>query len=137
MPTAMNAIQKSPSNVRSELKRLGFFHATGLLWVEVTHDEEGEIQASHDDLGRWGHIGDWTFAVLENGEVWFVFGEADREIRDLLSNRKICPRGRGARNPFGNDHIDVTHILLYADHVASRIRDPYSAHYVDPTPRPR
>jgi len=128
MPNTVSTV-RSPNEVRRELKRLGFFHATGLPWIEAVHDEEGEIQASRQHFGYWGSDDRWTVAVLKNGEVWLLKGEIDNETKVLL--HKICPHGRGASVPCGDGKI------IDADHVADRVRDPYSYcnGYADPTPR--
>ncbi len=123
--------QKSPSAVRSELKRLGFWHATGLPWIDAIHDEEGQIQAHHQHIGHWGCDGKWTVAVLTNGEVWLAKnGEPNEECKKFL--RKACPNGRGADIPF------VDRRLIDPDHVAERVFDPYSFcdGYADPDPKP-
>lgn len=130
MSTTTVKTAKSPNEVRRELKRLGFFHATGLPWIEAEHDEEGHIQAYHQHLGCWGSNNRWTVAVLSNGEVWMLKGEPNNEHKKLL--RKICSKGRGASTPCGEAQI------IDAEHIADRVRDPYSFcnGYADPEPHP-
>jgi len=129
MPTATTA--RSPSRVRAELKRMGFFHATGLPWIEAEEDREGHIQARKQDYGYWGSDGRWIVAVLTNGEIWFCKTDSPSdECKKFL--KQFCPKGRGAHIPCTNRRI------LDADHVAERIFDPYSfcGGYANPEPKP-
>lgn len=140
--SAMVTAAKSPKEVRRELKRLGFFHATGLPWLEAINDEEGQIQASRIGLGYWGFNSKWTAVVLVNGEVWLLKGEPSEECHNYLTRippLKSLPNGHRPVNlativPFFEDD----HRIIDADHVADRVRDPYSCcnGYADPDPRP-
>ncbi|MCX6721457.1 MAG: hypothetical protein NT026_02555 [Candidatus Staskawiczbacteria bacterium] len=129
MPTTTVTTARTAKEKRAELKRLGFFHVTGLTWIDALQDEEGEIQAPSHQLCHWGNNAKWTVAVLENGEVWLMYGEPDDEIWAIL--RKLCPRGRGAFVPCDDDRT------IYPEHAAARFRDPYYSGHADPTPRPR
>lgn len=128
MPT-IRATARAPVQVRRELKRVGFWHATGLTWLEVINDEQGEIQALRQYLGHWGYDGKWTIAVLKNGEVWLLYGEPDNEVRALL--HRVCPKGRSALI------ICPDGWIIDPEHMAARFRDPYSNIFADPSPRPR
>jgi len=128
----VKAISRSPSRVRAELKRFGFFHATGLPWIEAMHEEEGQIQAPVNELGSWGHDDKWTIVILKNGEVWLCKnnGEVPDEFRIFI--REICPRGRGAIISCRDGRI------LCAEHVAERFFNPYAFcnGHADPVPKP-
>lgn len=122
----MSVITKTPKETKHELKRLGFSHATGLQWLEEKHNRQGEIQAPFNAPGRWVCDERWTFAFLNNGEVWIVQGKPNPEIRDLL--RRICPKGRYCQS-FLPDGWKID-----SDHMGSRYRDPYSDTFGDPLP---
>jgi hypothetical protein len=123
---------RSSKKERAELKRLGFFHATGLPWITVHEEEEtGNIQANKQHLGCWGFDGQWAVAVLKNGEVWLRKNcELPDEHRKVLN--QLCPHGRSAPIPSTN------HRIIAADNVAERVSDPNSFcdGYADPEPKP-
>lgn len=120
-------------NSRSELKRIGFFHATGLVIFNGQTDEEFPIQARRRELGCWGYNDYWIVAVLEDGEIWLRASteSPDDEIRNVL--RRLCPKGRGASVPFS------THEIISFYQLALRIANPHDNcdNCADPTPIPK
>jgi len=119
---------------RNELKRIGFFHATGLIPFSAESDKGcSPLQAHRHELGCWGYNNYWIIVVLEDGEIWLraYTGKPDNETRNIL--RRLCPRGQGASVPFS------THEIIYHYHVALRIANPHDNcdGCADPTPRPQ
>ncbi|MDP2741220.1 MAG: hypothetical protein Q8O66_00840 [bacterium] len=120
-------------NSRNELKRIGFFHATGLIAFNGQTDEECTLQAHRHELGSWGCNNHWVIVVLENGEIWLraYAGKPDNEIRSVL--RRLCPKGQGASIPFS------AHEIISYYQIALRIGNPHDncSGCADPTPRPQ
>lgn len=106
------------------LKAIGSIHATGLPLKDG-----GTVQPKLAELGYWNTAADGSFTqiVLETGQVWVVAGARDGQVTMLLTI--ACPRGQGF------DMLDLG--ALNPLHLADRVRNPNSATYGDPNPRPR
>lgn len=118
---------------RNELKRIGFFHATGLIVFNGQTDEEYTLQARRHELGCWGYNNHWIIVILEDGEIWLraYMGKPDSEVRNIL--RRLCPKGQGASVPFS------THEIISHYQIALRIGNPHDDcdGCANPTPRPQ
>lgn len=120
-------------DMRNELKKIGFFHATGLPIFNAQHDDEYHtIQANYNELGSWGSDGHWIIVVLENGEVWLrAYTEKQPIDRNIL--RRLCPKGRRAVIPFSS--LDI----IYFYYIALRMANPRDncEGSANPIPQPR
>lgn len=121
-------------DIRNELKKMGFFHATGLPVFNAQNDDNEyyTIQASCDELGSWGCNGVWIIAILETGEVW-LRACAKEPLADRNVLKRLCPKGRRAQVPFSA--LDIIHFYF----IALRLANPYDNcdGRANPIPQPR
>ncbi|MCX6760468.1 MAG: hypothetical protein NTW46_03985 [Candidatus Nealsonbacteria bacterium] len=120
-----------PASTAETLRKLGFVHVTGLPTYNSLSEEEGEIQASRRQLGRWNCIKGRIVAVTQEGEVWLCDGQLDADIMEAIE--KICPNGREVHVPCANGET------VFSFHLLARVRDPLSNcdGVAFPHPRPK
>ena len=103
------------------------FHFTrinGLATFSSFENAEGHIPEPEDISpnwrGCWGYDNGITIACLENGDLLFISGEPDDQMRDVLCT--FCPNSSDLRVQYFNNGQ-----TLYLEEVVRRFRDPYAS----------